>query len=48
MSDSEFTFMDFEKYNTSILEEKSEDDIDQIALASAWVLLNNDENDDMD
>ena len=40
--------MDFEEYNTSTLKEKSEDDIDQIALTSAWVLLNNDENDDMD
>ncbi|CAG8694227.1 3674_t:CDS:2, partial [Funneliformis caledonium] len=46
--DSEFTSMDSEEYNTSTLKEKSEDDIDQIALASAQTLLNNDENDDID
>ena len=40
--------MDFEEYNTSTLKEKNEDNINQITLASAWALLNNDENDDMD
>ncbi|CAG8676049.1 4532_t:CDS:2 [Funneliformis caledonium] len=48
MSDLEFTSIDFEKYNTNTLEEKSDDDIDQIALASARALLDNDENNDMD
>ncbi|CAI2181380.1 13493_t:CDS:2, partial [Funneliformis geosporum] len=44
----EFTLMDFEKYNTSAPEEINENDIDQIALASAQALLNSDENDDVD
>ncbi len=48
MSDSEFTYMDFEEYSTSAFEESNEN-IDQIALTSAQALLNDyDENDDMD
>ncbi|CAI2179840.1 1955_t:CDS:2 [Funneliformis geosporum] len=48
MCDSEITLIDFEEYNTSIPEEINENDIDQIALASARALLNSDENDDVD
>ncbi|CAI2191481.1 18109_t:CDS:1, partial [Funneliformis geosporum] len=43
-----FTLMDFEEYYTNAPEEINENNIDQIAFASARVLLNNDENDDVD
>ncbi|CAI2168521.1 10943_t:CDS:2 [Funneliformis geosporum] len=40
--------MDFEEYNTSTSEERNENDINQIALASTRTLLNSDENDNVD
>ena len=48
MSDSEFTYMDFEECSTSASKESNEN-IDQITLASAQALLNDyNENDDID